>query len=393
MLQAWNLILVISTFSLTILGTFLTRSGTIFSVHSFTQSAVGPALLGFLGVVVLGSLVIFAMRSHLVASAPRLDSLASREGVFLANNLLLTLFAFTVLVGTLYPLLVEAFGGREVTVGRPFFDRVSVPISFALLLAMGIGPVTPYRVARGAVVWERIRTPMTGGFIGGALAVLIGVRSVPVVVVVTLGVFVIGVILRHLFVQITARRKAGDAPVAAAIGIVRRDPAFWGGQLSHVGVALVAIAIAASSALAFRGEVRLAVGESSVIEGYCLVNDGGFRRIEANRAVDGLDIRLMDEDCGRTIALLQPRVNQYPNSSQGIATPAVHNGLVEDVYLAIAGGNADAVVLDVFVFPLMWLLWFGGLIVVAGGFLAIAGRSRKDRELVAVEASESAGDA
>ena len=390
MLQAWNLVLVIATFSLTILGTFLTRSGTIFSVHSFTQSPVGPALLGFLGVVVVGSLIVFALRSHVVSSAPRLDSLASREGVFLANNLLLTLFAFTVLVGTMYPLLVEAFDGRQVTVGRPFFDRISVPIAFALLLAMGVGPVTPYRAARGSVVWERLRSPMTTAFLGGAVTVLIGVRSVPVVIVVILGVFVIGSILRHLFVQVTARVKTGGSPIAVTAGIVRRDPGLWGGQLSHVGVALVAVAIATSSALAFRGDIRLDEGQSAVVAGYCITYEGPFRRIESNRTVDGVDVRLLSEDCSTLIALMQPRVNIYPNSTQGIATPAVHTGFVEDVYLSIAGGGPDSIVLDVFVFPLMWLLWFGGLLVVAGGFLAVVGRRRIDRSAVVTQTPASA---
>ena len=376
MLQAWNLILVISTFSLTILGTFLTRSGTIFSVHSFTQSAVGPALLGFLGAIVIGSLLMFAARSHLVASSPRLESLASREGMFLANNLLLTLFAFTVLVGTMYPLLVEAFGGRDVSVGRPFFDRVSIPIAFVLLLAMGIGPVTPYRVARGRVVWERTREPTAIGLLAGAAVVGIGVRSVPVVIVVILGSFVISVIVLHLRTQIRARVKRGERIGTAAAGIVTRDPGFWGGQLSHIGVALVAIAIATSSALAFRGEVRLAEGERAAVGGYCIEHQGSFRRLEPNRAVDGVDIRVLSEDCSRLIAVLQPRVNTYPNSTQGIATPAVHTGLIEDVYLSIAGGGTDAIVLDVFVFPFMWLLWVGGAVVVAGGFLSVVGRRR-----------------
>ena len=393
MLAAWNLILVIATFSLTILGTFLTRSGTIFSVHSFTQSPVGPALLGFLGVVVVGSLAVFALRAHLVSSAPRLDSLASREGVFLANNLLLTLFAFTVLVGTMYPLLVEAFGGREVSVGRPFFDRVSVPIAFALLLAMGIGPVTPYRVARGSVVWERVRDPLVAAVLVGAFGVGIGVRSIPVVIIVILAAFVVSVITRHLWTQVRARVRAGEGHAEAAAGIFRRDPGYWGGQLSHVGVALAALAIATSSALAFRGEIQLREGERGVVGGYCLEYQGSFRRSEANRVVDGVDIRVLDESCESLVAFLQPRINLYPNSAQGIGTPAVHTGIVEDVYLSIAGGNSEAIVLDVFVFPLIWLLWLGGLIVVAGGFVAIAGRrSLPGTRAVVVEAGSTADE-
>ena len=382
MLQAWNLVLVISTFALTIFGTFLTRSGTIFSVHSFTQSPVGPTLLVFLGIVLVGSFGLFAWRSHLVASAPRLESLASREGVFLANNLLLTLFAFTVLVGTMYPLILEAFAGREVTVGRPFFDRATIPIAFALLLAMGIGPVTPYRVARPEVVWKRIRSPLTAGLFAGALAVVAGVWSVSVVIVVVLGTFVISVIVRALWVRWRAGRGTADGGTSVW-RIVRSDPGYWGGQLAHIGVALMAIAIAASSALAVRNEVRLEVGQAAVVDDYCFVYDGPVNRTEPNRIVQGVAVRVLRADCSTEVASLQPRVNVYNNSSQPVATPAVHTGLTEDVYLSIAGGGADAVTLDVFVFPLMWMLWAGGLITVAGGAWSLLAVKPKRRVMSA----------
>ncbi len=389
MLQAWNFTLVIATFALTILGTFLTRSGVIASVHSFTQSAVGPALLAFLGVVVVGSMVLFAMRVHLVASSPRLESLASREGVFLLNNLLLTLFAFTVLVGTMYPLLVEAFSGRQVSVGRPFFDRVTLPIAFALLLAMGVGPVTPYRVARRSVVWERIRTPLRVAVVAGAAAVLLGVRSVPTVVVVVLATFVMAVIVRHFWKQVELRRSDGTVAGTAG-GILRRDAGYWGGQIAHIGFALVAIAIAASTALAVRHEVRLGEGEIAVVDGYCVAYEGPFVRDEANRRVEGATITLYRADCSTTIRTMEPRLNRYPNSSQAVATPDVRIGFTEDVYLSLAGGGADEIVLDVFVFPLMWLLWAGGMVVVAGGVWSVAARKpvRRRRESAAVGAAD-----
>ena len=395
MLQAWNLVLVIATFSLTIFGTFLTRSGTIFSVHSFTQSAVGPALLAFLAVVIIGSLVLFAVRSHLVASSARLDSLASREGAFLANNLLLTLFAFTVFVGTIYPLVLEAFDGREVTVGRPFFDRAAVPIALVLLLAMGVGPVTPYRSARAAVVWKRLRSPLSAALAVGAGGVLIGVRSVPVVLVLVLSAFVVGVILRHLFSRAAARAKGGESLLEAAFGLIKRDPGFWGGQISHIGVALAAVAIATSSALAIRQEVQLSVGETAVVDDYCLRHEGAFSRSEPNRFVEGVDIRVLDGDCSRSVALMRPRINRYANSAQGIATPAVRTDVVEDLYISIAGGDGDSVVLDVFVFPLMWLLWLGGAVAVGGGLWSVVGRRRADaynRGLAALLSREGADD-
>ena len=375
MLQAWNVILVISTFALTIFGTFLTRSGVVFSVHSFTQSAVGPVLLAFLGMVIVGGFGLFAVRADVVGSAPRLDSLASREGVFLANNLLLTLFAFTVLLGTLLPLLIEASSGNPVTVGRPFFDKASIPIAFALLLAMGIGPVTPYRAARGSVVWERVRPGLLAGLAAAAAAVIMGVRSIPVIVAIILGVFIIGVIVRHLAMRVRAVRKSGASVPGALVRIVRNEPGYWGGQLSHVGVALVAIAIAASSGLAVRQTVEIGVRETAVVDDYCIGYLGPFSRTEPNRVVEGAEVALMRADCATPIRLMAPRVHRYPNSPQAIATPDVRTGLFDDVYLSLSGLTAEGtLVVEVFVFPLMWMLWTGGLITVLGGLVALRGR-------------------
>jgi len=363
MLQAWNLILIIVTFSLTILGTFLTRSGTIISVHSFTQSDVGPLLLGFLLIVVVGSLLLFAFRAHLLSSAPRLDSMASREGAFLLNNLILTVFGLAVLMGTLYPVALEAMGRARVSVGTPYYNRVSLPIAALLLLAIGVGSITPYRAARWDVVWSRIAMPLTAGLVAGAFTVLIGVDSVPVVILVVLGVFVIATIVKEFWRQ---TRRAGGS-------VLRRDPGYWGGQVAHIGVALLAIGIAASSGLAFRDQIRLATGESATFDDYCIVYEGPTSRMEPNRAVVGAVISLRDGDCGGEIATLEPVFNSYARPP-AIATPAVRTGLTEDVFVALATVPGDDVVLDVMVFPLMWVLWAGGLIMVGGGMWAVFAR-------------------
>ncbi len=390
MLQAWNVVLVISTFALTILGTFLTRSGVIFSVHSFTQSAVGPILLVFLGVVIVGAFGLFAMRADVVGSAPRLDSLVSREGLFLANNLLLTLFAFTVLLGTMLPLLVEAFTGNQVTVGRPFFDRAAIPLSFALLLAMGVGPVTPYRSARGEIVRERVRPGAVVGLAGAAFAIVAGVRSIPVVIAVALGGFVVGVIVRHYTVRVLALRRSGVATLQAAGRVINNEPGYWGGQLSHVGLALVAVAIATSSGLAVRQTVEIGLRETAVVDEYCVGYLGPFSRSEPNRLVEGAEVALMRADCSTPIRLMEPRVHLYPNATQAVATPDVRTGFVDDVYLSLAGLTAEGtLVLEVFVFPLMWMLWLGGLLTAAGGLYALRARSRGDPEPTPPDAAAS----
>ena len=191
-LQSWNFVLVISAFALTILGTFLTRSGTIASVHSFTQSAIGPVLLGFLFLVLVGSFSLFAWRSPTLEPSPPLDHLVSREGGFLVNNLLLTVYAFVVVTGTLYPIVVEALSGDRVSVGEPFFNRIAVPLSFGLLLMMGIGPLLAWRRAgshRGLPIGSGFRSAIA--LLAGLVATVAASRLGYVVLAVVLSTFVI----------------------------------------------------------------------------------------------------------------------------------------------------------------------------------------------------------
>lgn len=369
MLQAWNFALVIATFALTILGTFLTRSGIIGSVHSFTQSAVGPALLGFLAVIVVGSLLIFALRVHLMAQPPRLESLASREGVFLANNLLLTVFAFMVLVGTLYPLLLEAATGDQVSVGRPFFDRFAIPLSYALLLAMGVGPAFPYRVARWRVLWPRIRSPFRAALIAGALVVAAGARVGHVVGVVMLAGFIVAVAARQLWITGGKLSLRETIPRHKAMAhVMRRDPGYWGGQISHAGVALVAVAIALYGNLGVGADVELGVEESMEVAGYTLTFQETFTRSEPNREVLGARVAVTRE--GRRLEVLEPSINRYPSLTQAIGTPAVRTGLTDDLYLSLRSIDPDRIVLEAQVFPYMYLLWAGGLVAAAGGLWA-----------------------
>jgi cytochrome c-type biogenesis protein CcmF len=391
MLQSWNVVLVIATFSLTVFGTFLTRSGVIASVHAFSQSAVGPALLLLLGAIVVGSLGLFVWRSADIAQAPRLDSLSSREGYILANNLLLTVFAFTVLFGTMYPLIVQAASGDEVAVGRPFFDRASIPIALLLLLFMGFGAVAPWRVATAKILWSRLRLATAVGLAAGALAVVIGVRSWVVVLTVVLVGFVVTAIINRYIDSIVSRPESW---FMSAAKVLKNEPGYWGGQIAHIGIAIMALALATTNGLAVRDTVTLAPGETALVAGHCIQYVDAFSRSEPNREVTGVVVRVLDESCSTTKAVLEPRVNTYTGSSQPIGTPAVWTGFIDDVYVGLAGGSATSVELNVFVFPLQWLLWAGGLIVVLGGAFAMVRipaqgtRTSDGGETIDVEASD-----
>jgi cytochrome c-type biogenesis protein CcmF len=382
MLQSWNFVLVISAFALTILGTFLTRSGTIQSVHSFTQGPIGPALLGFLVVVLAGSFALFASRAQLVAQPSRLESLWSREGSFLLNNLLLTVYAVVVLVGTIYPIVLEAFAGDRVQVGRPFFDRLAVPLSFALLLAMGVGPVTPWRVAKPELVWRRIHGPLQVALAASAITVLTTSRVGWVVLAVFASTFIIAVIARHAVTQ--AARATGPRKtnlVTELRRLFRADPGYWGGQLSHAGVAFVVIGLAFAGNLSLHNEVRMVPGDTVSFAGYELTYDAPFTRAEPNRDVQGATMLIARS--GTEVATLEPRINLFANSAQAIPTPTVYTTFGGDLYLTLRVIDPSGITITMDSSPMMWTVWFGGLIVGAGGFIAARGRRRehtRDRE-------------
>ena len=379
MLQAWNFVLVISAFALTILGTFLTRSGTINSVHSFTQSAIGPALLGFLVLVLVGSFALFTMRAHLVASAPRLETFVSREGMMLVNNLLLTIYAFVVLIGTTYPLIVEAFTGTQVGVGQPFFNRLAVPLSFALLLVMGLGPVTPWRGAAPGLLWKRLRAPALLGLGAGLLTAALITRLGWVVVAVGLGVFVAAAII-GLLVESTRNRmrKSGSSVYAGVRTVIGGDQAFWAGQLSHLGVTLVVIGIAFAANLGTHSIVDLEPGDSVDFAGYELVYESPFRRVEPNRVVEGTRLTVLrGQD---VVGLLEPRANFYGGDNAGVVTPAVLTTASGDLYLTLKSLDGEDLTLALDTSPMIWLLWVGGFVAAAGGIWSLTARRSERRD-------------
>jgi cytochrome c-type biogenesis protein CcmF len=387
MLQAWNFVLVISAFALTILGTFLTRSGTINSVHSFTQSAIGPALLGFLVLVLVGSFTLFAMRSHVVASSPRIESFVSREGTFLVNNLLLTVYAFVVLIGTTYPLLLEAFTGTQVGVGEPFFNRLAVPLSFMLLLTMGFGPVTPWQGAAPGLLWSRLRGPTLIALGVGLLLATTVTRVGWVILAVVLGTFVVAAIV-FLLHELARNRaeKSGRPLFAEARTVIGNDQPFWAGQVSHAGVVLVAIGIAFASNLPLHAEAELAPGDSVDFAGYSITYDSPFRREEPNRVVEGARVEVHRGD--ELVATLEPRANFYGGETGGIITPAVMARPGGDLYLTLRNLDAEGVELSLDTSPMIWLLWLGGLTTAGGGFWSLSARRREravEREQVTAD--------
>src|SRR3954469_8931894 len=216
-LKGWTVTLVQASFLLTILGTFMTRSGVFNSVHSFTQSSIGPTILVFLAAIILGSVLLLALRIDLLEAEGRIESAVSREGMFLVNNLIFVLLTFTVLIGTCFPLIVEAIQGKQMSVGRPYFDAMVVPVGTALLFLLGVGPALPWGKASKKEIQRSLLPPLITGVIVMAIGFGFGVRNPWTVLTLAFGGYAAQVTLGQMWLPVVQRIRRGDSAGHAII--------------------------------------------------------------------------------------------------------------------------------------------------------------------------------
>jgi cytochrome c-type biogenesis protein CcmF len=384
MLRVWNLSLVLATFCLTILGTFLTRSGVVNSVHAFSQSAIGPWLLTFLGICAFTAVGLVAWRGDKLRAPGRIDSPVSREAAFLLNNLLFAGFALVVLTGTVFPLLVEALQNKQITVGQPYFERLGVPIGIALLFLMAIGPVLPWRAASGELLRSRLLIPAWAGGLTLLVAVAAGARGIANVLAFALGAFTIASIGRSAIIGVRARRHVHrhEGWARAATQTVRGNPRLYGGLLVHLGVVVVAVALATTAGGTTRRELQLNPGESATVRGHKVT----FLDRELERSPQKTTIKARVRIAG--VGSFAPAISTFPNAAEGIGTPSIHTTPWRDWYLTLSSSpTSGRVTIGVQVGTMVMWLWIGGLIMVIGTAVALVPpRRRRVRESEAVTA-------
>ncbi len=384
MLKLWNVNLIVSTFLLTILGTFLTRSGIISSVHAFTTGTIGYYFLGFIAVCLVASLVLVAGNSEALRSEGRLDSAASRETVFLFNNLFLTGFTFVVILGTLFPLVAEAFQGVKVTVGAPFFNKMTIPICVALLFLMGVGPSLPWKSASREHLRHAFIAPGVVTVAILALCVVFGMRDLYAIGAFAFAGFALTCNVREYLLGAQARRRAhGEALPVALVRLVGANRRRYGGYLAHLGIITVAVGITASSAFRFEREATLAPGETMAIKGDLSVRFNTlWGKEEPQREVVGADVEILR---GATVVgTLDPRMNFYRSQEQPVPTPAVRSRPTGDVYINLMAFTQDgkSATLRVIVEPLVPWIWIGGLIVALGAVVSAWPTTRRPARVV-----------
>jgi cytochrome c-type biogenesis protein CcmF len=378
MLRVWNLSLVLATFCLTILGTFLTRSGVVNSVHAFTQSSVGPWLLGFLGVTVAVCLGLIAWRADKLHAPGRIDSPVSREAAFLANNLLFTGLAFIVLLGTVFPLVAEAIRGSQLSVGEPYFSRMTEPVGLALLFLMAVAPALPWRATSGEVLRRRLLWPAAVGAAVMLLTVVFLTRELTAVLAFGLCAFAVAAIVRETWVAVRARRRADRSGRWHAFGAtVAGNPRRYGGFVVHLGVICIAVALAAAGAFGAKREARLQRGDSVVVDGYTVTFVDTRTERSGQKTTVSADLALRKG--GRDLGTYAPAVSTFPNSNSAIGTPSVRTGLLEDVYLTIISSpnQQGRITISVAINAMTLWLWIGGGLIAVGTIVAIGPRVRR----------------
>lgn len=386
MLKVWNVLLVLLAFSLALFGTFLTRSGVVNSIHSFTQSSIGPWFLAFIVVVVAVSLTLVFARMPLLRSPTKLESPISREAAFLYNNLLLLALCLAILWGVVYPMLSQAVRGEAVVLGRSYYDFFLRVFGLPLLLLMGIGPLIAWRRASLRSLVTTFRWPTLVALATGVVLLILGAgSSIPGLVAYTFSAFVAATIVME-FARGTRARKALGASnwLTAFTSLIARNRRRYGGYVVHAAVVLLALGVAGSNAFDSVAEAKLRRGQSMRIADYTLT----YRSLSEHAGPNATEIRakLGIERGGHSLGTLEAGKNAYTVEQQVSNEVGIRSDHLTGEDLFVIAEQIDpngTIYFRVFVKPLVNLIWIAGVVFLLGSVIALWPDGREQRRLVA----------
>jgi cytochrome c-type biogenesis protein CcmF len=373
MLKVWNLSLIIVAFSLTIFGTFLTRSGILSSIHAFSSGPVGGFFLGFLAFILLGSFGLLAYRADLLKEQPELDSMVSRESAFLLNNIVLVSALFTIFLGTVFPLISEAVAGVQVSVGAPYFNTVTVPLFLCLVFLMAVGPIIAWRRASWDNLKRNFLWPASASLVSGIALFVWKVREFLPLLGFTLLIFVVCTILYDTALALRARKRiAGEGILRGLITLARRNQRRYGGFVVHLGVVLIIMGIAGSMTYSVEKEATLAVNQELTVGNYRIQFAGikGAQQPTHFRVEGTFHVFHNGSDAG----MLSPALKFFPTQQSPIGRAVHQSSLSEDIYLILSGFSElerNQATLKVLVRPLVIWMWIGGFVIALGTLVCI----------------------
>ncbi|MDP2729460.1 MAG: heme lyase CcmF/NrfE family subunit [Dehalococcoidales bacterium] len=371
MLKVWNMALIIITFSLSILGTFLVRSGVLSSVHTFAESPVlGNLFLAFIGITLFGSLGLLYHRSKELKSEAEMESLVSRESTFLLNNLLLVGAAFATFLGTFFPVISEAVRGTKISVGPPFFNQVNGPIFLAIILLAGICTLIGWRRASIKNLVRNFLGPLVAALILGIVLFVLGIRQWYALIAFVVCGFVLSTILYEWFRGSRARhRMRGDNYLKAFFGLIGANRPRYGGYIVHIGIILIAIGVVGSSLYNVEREITLKPGESMTINNYIITYENITSYDTQSKSV--VTTTLSVSNGGELLGRLTPEKYFHRSYEQSVTEVAIRSTLLEDLYVIFIGWEEDgATAFKVIINPLVSWIWIGGGVFILGGLIA-----------------------
>jgi cytochrome c-type biogenesis protein CcmF len=385
MMKVWNVWLVFSTFLLCMLGTFLTRSGVVSSVHAFANSQIGPWFVGFILITLAVCFVAYFKNRDYLQSENTLDSMISRESSFLFNNLLFLVACIAVLSGTLFPVFSEWFTSNRISVGAPFFNKVMIPIGLALLFLTGVGPLLAWRKTSPDSLKRNFGWPLLFGIFAGAATFLLGYRDPASVLCFTLCGFVFWTIVLEFYRGAKViRARTGMNMLVSAHELAMRNTRRYGGYVVHFGMVLIFIGLAGA---AFNSEAQKAmnIGDSMKLGPYTLILQSADTKAEKNYTAQRMIVEVLKGN--KQIMLLYPEKRQFQGNEQAAGTMvAIYSTLREDLYVVYAGMDPEAnvPVIHAFLNPLVKWIWLGGVWVVMGTLLALMPNRRATLVLAGV---------
>ena len=371
MMKVWNVWLVFITFMLCILGTLLTRSGVVSSVHAFAQSKIGNWFVGFLLIVIAVCLHAYFKNRDYLKSENQLDSMVSRESSFLFNNLVLLVACIAILSGTLFPVFSEWFTGSRISVGAPFFNKVNIPLGLLLLFLTGVGPLLAWRKTSGESLRRNFLWPLIAGIVGGIASVLFGARDIYAIVCFTLSGFVIATITQEFYRGAKVIHARSDLNwLSSAMELTLRNTRRYGGYIVHFGIVMIFVGFAG---LAFNQEVQkeIGIGGTVKIGPYELLLQALDQKQEKNYMAERMIVEVMKDH--KPVMILFPERRNFPANQESGTMVAIYSTLREDLYVVYAGVNqgSDVPTIHVFLNPLVKWVWFGGVVVVMGTIVAL----------------------
>jgi cytochrome c-type biogenesis protein CcmF len=369
MLKVWNMVLIMLTYSLSLFGTFITRTGVISSVHAFAKSALGPAFFIFIGLTFLGSISLLFSRLDTLKAEHEVESFVSREAAFLLQNMLFLAITFAVLWGTIFPMISELVTGAKITVGPPYFRKVTGPLFTALLLLMSVAPFFAWRRQTVRNLLRTILIPLVGSIVITSVWGYFHRMHPSSIFALWMASFVVVAILYEFWKGVRARMTSrNENPLAALVNLIKRNHRRYGGYLIHLGVIMIALGFIGDTYFKQETQGTTSAGQSLSLGNYSLRYEGirVYQGSDGREIIEATTSLFQGEQFIRT---LKPRQDYFVVQKQPSTIPAVYSTLGADVYVLLAGwGEQDfsTATFKIYINPLINWTWFGALVMVLG---------------------------